>query len=50
MVARVVDQGWSYRATARHFRVDPKTVRRWVVRFQAAGHPGLQDQSSRPRR
>lgn len=50
MVARVVEQGWSYRATARHYQVDPKTVRRWVLRFEAQGRNGLHDRSSRPLR
>lgn len=49
MVARVLDQGWSYRATAAHYQVDAKTVRRWVRRFREAGSAGLQDRSSRPR-
>lgn len=50
MVARVVDHGWSYRATARHYQVDPRTVRRWVSRYLSQGHKGLQDRSSRPYR
>ena len=50
MVARVLQQGWSYRATARHYQVDPKTVRRWVVRFLDGGPQALQDRSSRPHR
>ncbi|MEX1066658.1 MAG: IS481 family transposase, partial [Aquisalimonadaceae bacterium] len=50
MVAHVVTQGWSYRATARHYQVDPQTVRRWVVRFRSAGQAGLCDRSSRPYR
>ena len=40
MVARVVRHGWSYRATARHYQIDPRTVRRRVVRFQAVGLVG----------
>ena len=50
MVARVLDQGWSYRATARHYQVDPKTVRRWVGRYLNDGSAGLYDRSSRPYR
>ena len=50
MVARVVSQHWSYRATARHYQVDAKTVRRWVHRFVTEGHQGLFDRSSRPHR
>ena len=50
MVQRVVRHGWSYRAVARAFGVDPKTVRPWVARFQVHGVEALQDRSSRPRR
>lgn len=50
LVARVVKAGWSYRATARAFEVDPKTVRRWVLRYLNEGRSGLLDRSSRPRR
>ena len=50
MVAQVVDHGWSFRATARHFLVDPKTVRRWVGRYLEDGDKGLEDRSSAPRR
>lgn len=48
MVQRVVNHGWSYRATARAFQVDPKTVRRWVARFRERGPHALHDRSSRP--
>jgi transposase InsO family protein len=50
MVQRVVSDGWSYRATARAFHVDPKTVRRWVARFREHGLPALHDRPSRPHR
>jgi transposase InsO family protein len=50
MVKMVVDRGWSLRATAAAYRVDPKTVLRWVARYRAEGSSGLQDRSSRPRR
>lgn len=50
MVARVVSDGWSVRATARAFHVDPKTVRRWVARFRGQGASALADRSSRPHR
>ena len=50
MVTQVLNHGWSYRATARHFRVDPKTVRRWVGRYLDYGDAGLVDRSSTPRR
>ncbi len=48
MVRCVLDQGWSRRATARAFGVDPKVVSGWVQRFEQAGYAGLQDRSSRP--
>ena len=48
LVQRVVNDGWSYRATARAFHVDPKTVRRWVARFREHGPHALHDRSSRP--
>ena len=50
MVERVVRHDWSYRAAARAFGVDPRTVRRWVARFRVHGLEGLRDRSSRPRR
>ncbi|WP_155996088.1 helix-turn-helix domain-containing protein, partial [Thioalkalivibrio sp. ALJ7] len=50
MARLVVDHGQSLRATARAVGVDPKTVQRWVQRFQEAGRSGLVDRSSRPRR
>ena len=50
LVRRVLEDGWSLRATARAFGVDAKTVRRWVDRFQHQGGAGLRDRSSRPRR
>ncbi|WP_024325716.1 helix-turn-helix domain-containing protein, partial [Thioalkalivibrio sp. AKL19] len=50
MVRLVIDHGLSLRATARGFGVDPKTVQRWVQRFQEAGRAGLVDRSSRPRK
>ncbi|WP_081618355.1 IS481 family transposase, partial [Thioalkalivibrio sp. ALE31] len=49
MARLVVDHGLSLRAAARAFDVDPKTVQRWVQRFQEAGRSGLVDRSSRPR-
>lgn len=50
MAARVVDDRWSYRATARAFGVDAKTVRRWVERYRAGGSGALADRASRPHR
>ena len=37
-------------AVAQAFRVDRKTVRKWVRRFDSSGLPGLSDASSRPKR
>lgn len=37
-------------AVAESFRVAPKTVRKWVRRFEEAGAAGLVDASSRPKR
>jgi transposase InsO family protein len=50
MVRYVIEHGWSYRATARAFHVDAKTVRRWVVRYRRDGMKGLYERSSRPKR
>ena len=41
MVHRVLTLGWSYRAVARAQGVDPKTVRRWVERYQSEGAAGV---------
>jgi len=48
MVKLVVERGWSLRAAAVAYQVDPKTVSRWVARYKAEGPSGLQDRSSRP--
>ena len=48
MVRAVVDRGLSKAAVARQFNTTPKTVAKWVDRFQAEGVEGLQDRSSRP--
>jgi transposase InsO family protein len=49
MVRCVVQSGWPVAATAERFRLDPKTVRKWVARYRAEGPAGLGDRSSRPR-
>jgi len=49
MVRRVL-AGQTPKAVATAFGVCVKTVRKWVVRFQAEGVSGLVDRSSRPRR
>src|SRR5271156_2886061 len=48
MARRVIEGGLSKAATARQFHTTPKTVAKWVGRFQAEGVAGLQDRSSRP--
>lgn len=48
LVRRVVDQGQSRKVVAMAFGVDPKTVGKWVDRFQTEGAAGLADRSSRP--
>jgi transposase InsO family protein len=45
-----VREGQAVRAVAAAFRVDRKTVRKWVRRFERSGSGGLADASSRPRR
>jgi transposase InsO family protein len=48
MVRAVVDGGMTKAAAARKFNTTPKTVGKWVKRFQAEGVEGLRDRSSRP--
>ena len=48
MVRAVVDQGVPKAAAARQFHTTPKTVAKWVERFEAEGVEGLCDRSSRP--
>jgi len=50
LVRRVVDQGQPRTVVAAALGIDPKTVGKWVSRFQAEGADGLADRSSRPRR
>ena len=50
LVRRVLDQGQPRKVVAAAFGVDPKTVGKWVARFQAEGAAGLADRSSRPHR
>jgi transposase InsO family protein len=49
MVRAVVDEGLTRAAAARRFNTTPKTVTKWVKRFEAEGVDGLRDRSSRPR-
>src|SRR5579875_201464 len=48
MVRAVLDDGLTKAATARQFRTTPKTVGKWVKRFQEEGVEGLRDRSSKP--
>ena len=49
LVRRVLHEHPSRKGVAGSFGVDPKTVAKWVERFQAHGAAGLSDRSSRPR-
>ena len=48
MVRAVVDSGLSKAAAARQFNTSPKTVAKWVARFETEGVVGLRDRSSKP--
>jgi transposase InsO family protein len=48
MVRAVQDDGLSKAEAARRFHTTPKTVAKWVARFEADGVEGLRDRSSRP--
>jgi transposase InsO family protein len=48
MVRAVVDCGMTKAAAARQFNTTPKTVAKWLKRFEAEGVEGLRDRSSRP--
>lgn len=48
VVQRVLAEGQGVRAVAQTFSVSDRTVRKWIARFQAEGHAGLMDRSSRP--
>jgi transposase InsO family protein len=48
MVRAVVDLGLSKAAVARQFNTTPKTVAKWIGRFEADGVEGLRDRSSKP--
>jgi transposase InsO family protein len=50
LVRRVLLEGQVPKVVAAAFGVDPKTVRKWVARFQLEGPDGLVDRSSRPHR
>jgi transposase InsO family protein len=48
MVRAAVVLGLSKAAVARQFHTTPKTVAKWIERFEADGVEGLRDRSSRP--
>lgn len=50
MVRRVLDEGQAPGVVAKAFGIELKTVKKWVVRFEAKGPAGLEDRSSRPHR
>ncbi len=50
LVRRVLEEGQTPKAVATALGVCPKTVRKWVDRFQMEGPGGLHDRSSRPHR
>src|SRR5512137_1781963 len=50
LVHRVRLEGWSVRAAAEAAGVSPRTVYKWLIRFEDEGLAGLVDRSSRPRR
>jgi transposase InsO family protein len=49
-LVRLVASGHTPQAAARAAGVCPRTVRKWLARYQAEGLAGLLDRSSRPRR
>ena len=50
LVHRVRSEGWSVRAAAEAAGVSPRTVYKWLGRFDDQGPAGLGDRSSRPLR
>ena len=48
IVRRVLQEGQAVKAAAAAFTVCPKTVRKWVARYQVEGSGGLRERSSRP--
>ena len=49
-LVEAVREGCSIKEASQAFRIDRKTVRKWLRRFRQAGASGLVDASSRPRR
>jgi len=50
LVRRVLQERWSVGETARGFGVSPRTVYKWLRRFEAEGRRGLRDRPSQPHR
>lgn len=50
LVQRVRSEGWSVQAAAEAAGVSPRTVYKWLGRFEQEGLAGLGDRSSRPQR
>jgi len=50
LVRRVLQEHWSVGETARGFGVSPRTVYKWLRRFEVEGRRGLRDRSSQPHR
>ena len=50
LARRVFEEGWSRRRAGRAFGISLPTVRKWLVRWEMEGAPGLRDRSSRPQR
>lgn len=48
IVRLVLQEGQTVKAAAAAFSVCPKTVRKWLARYQTAGPAGLRERSSRP--
>jgi transposase InsO family protein len=48
MVRAVVEHGLDKALAARQFNTTPKTVAKWLARYQAEGVVGLRDRSSKP--
>lgn len=50
LVQRVTEEHWSVAEAANAAGVSPRTVYKWLARFEAEGFEGLLDRSSRPKR
>lgn len=50
LVQRVTEEQWSVAEAAKAAGVSPRTVYKWLARFEAEGLQGLLDRSSRPKR